>query len=67
MEINAFITALAPATDSIAAPPTTTVPTPPVALASSTVFVPGIPVLPAYAKPFPDISRIYVFSRQNYK
>ena len=67
METNASVVAPTPVADTTTAPPTTTVPTSLAVPDSCTVFAPAIPALPAYAKPFPDISRIEVFSRQNFK
>ena len=65
METNASAASPAASTDTAAVLPTTSLPasvaTPPI------TTIPPVPTLPAYAKPFLDISRIEVFSGQNYK
>ena len=70
METNASV--LAPIVETTAASPTTTPPIatlPPSVVVSTTatIYSPPVPMLLAYAKPFPDISRIEVFSDQNFK
>ena len=67
---NASVPALA--TGTTTAPPTTdspiaTLPPSIAVLATATVSTPVVSVLLAYAKPFPDISKIEVFSGQNFK
>ena len=73
MEIDSFGADIVPTVDTtiatipIAAHPTTTIPQSVTVIVSSTVSAPKVPILPAYAKPFPDISKIEVFSGQNFK
>ena len=65
METNAPAVSPVASADTAAVLPTASlsasVATPPI------TTIPPVPALPAYGKPFPDISRIELFSGQNYK
>ena len=63
METNATVTALSVGTTP--APPSATLP--PSVVVPATTTTPTVTVLPDYAKPFLDISRIKVFFGQNCK